>query len=510
MGFFDEFDNPSAELFDYNSDGKLDDYEKDSLRYYEFEQLQKLMSKPKPAKDDDWQEFCEDGSKYGLDPFLFEDEEDYEIALESAKLQGFSEDDDKEDYSYDLNNDEEDYDLNDDVVYYDTYSSEKTADTSQCITLADVFKIEWPEMAVDKIKREEYPNRRMYDAAYTLAEYKDNPHRYDSKIEKRCNFILNNQDILAARYLTFDGDFLYVQAIKENFDLPVLFSDDHDNEDLIPTSLSDAIEKLIEKDIYLSLQVWEWCIDRFLPYIEYDWVDGREYLFDDVLDKFIYNKKAVVALIEYCQDNSNFWHKLFENTSNLNSTFSSIGYECIDSCDNFDLLKDMYGYCVDVFYYNSDELSDAIDDMYQICTEGDNVVYIKRYFEEILPLTDHITDERITNTLKKYRNEVVEYIREEESFNEEETEETFFEGKNAYMFDLTESYTYCGVIFENSSIIYHYRTENETIEIGDDVVVSVGKNNVERTARVVSIGQYSKFAAPYPPDKAKFVKRKAE
>ena len=521
MGLFDDL-GPNGPLFDFDMDGKLDPVEQSMLSRYEHERLEKLFSNPKPVKDDDWQDFCEDGNNYGLEPWVFDDEEDYEIALELAKLEGATVTDEYEEYEeYDECADEDDgeyeydeideYADEDDGEYeydeideyadeddvgdedeYDAYEELTTdgdeSDFRSEITLADLINIAFEPLASDKIKREDYPDRRTYEAAYWLAEVEDGFSQADTQTEKRCRFILDNRHILAARYLTYDGDFLYVQALKENFCLPVSFPDNHNSEELIPTSLSDAIEKLIRKNETLSLETWEWCIDNFLPYMEYGWTNNREDLIDDVLEKYLYgSKKAGIAFIEFCQDNSVFWHKLFDNTSYLNAIFSGIGYHCIDSCGNFELLKEMYGYCIDILYDNSDELSDIIDNMYQLCTEDGNIVYIKRYLEEILPLTDHITDERIFEVLKKYRKEVTEYIREEDVFNEK-AEETFAEDENRCRFDFAETYTYCGVIFDHSLSIYHYLTEDDTIKIGDEVVVPVGKNNVERTARVVSIG----------------------
>ncbi len=67
-------------------------------------------------------------------------------------------------------------------------------------------------------------------------------------------------------------------------------------------------------------------------------------------------------------------------------------------------------------------------------------------------------------------------------------------------------YTLCGVVFDGNSQPYYYRTEDETIKVGDTVLVPAGNNEAE--AIVVSVGQYMKLAAPFPIEKTKFIIRK--
>ncbi len=69
-------------------------------------------------------------------------------------------------------------------------------------------------------------------------------------------------------------------------------------------------------------------------------------------------------------------------------------------------------------------------------------------------------------------------------------------------------YTFCGVLFPHTLHPYHYRTDDTTIKVGDDVLVPVGDK--ETIGKVVSVGQYMRVAAPYPVDKTKFIIRKAE
>lgn len=83
--------------------------------------------------------------------------------------------------------------------------------------------------------------------------------------------------------------------------------------------------------------------------------------------------------------------------------------------------------------------------------------------------------------------------------------------KNYYIDEKCEDntiYKYCGVVFENNTLVFHYIANDENIRPGDVVIVPVGINNEEKEARVVSVGEYLSNAVPYPVAKTKEVIRK--
>ena len=71
-------------------------------------------------------------------------------------------------------------------------------------------------------------------------------------------------------------------------------------------------------------------------------------------------------------------------------------------------------------------------------------------------------------------------------------------------------YIYCGVVFQKPGKVYCYRTEDETIQIGDKVIVAVGREMEEKEVEVVHVGRYLRACAPYPVDKSKCILRKCE
>ncbi len=73
-----------------------------------------------------------------------------------------------------------------------------------------------------------------------------------------------------------------------------------------------------------------------------------------------------------------------------------------------------------------------------------------------------------------------------------------------------EVYIYCGVHFHNNGNIYHYRTDDSTIKIGDEVIVPVGDSGHKRNGTVASIEYHTRATIPYPLYKTKTIAGKAE
>ncbi len=76
----------------------------------------------------------------------------------------------------------------------------------------------------------------------------------------------------------------------------------------------------------------------------------------------------------------------------------------------------------------------------------------------------------------------------------------------AYFLSLTGldelRYTYCTVTFGGSNT-YDYICEINDISVGDDVVVPVGEDEVEKLAKVTAINEYRYDEVPYPVSKTK-------
>ena len=64
-------------------------------------------------------------------------------------------------------------------------------------------------------------------------------------------------------------------------------------------------------------------------------------------------------------------------------------------------------------------------------------------------------------------------------------------------------YIFCKVQFKGSYKHYTYQADDETLSVGDVVDVPVGKNNDVAQARIVEIGYFEEYEAPFPVDKIK-------
>lgn len=61
----------------------------------------------------------------------------------------------------------------------------------------------------------------------------------------------------------------------------------------------------------------------------------------------------------------------------------------------------------------------------------------------------------------------------------------------------------CKVQFSGSFKHYTYRTDDETLAVGDEVDVPVGRNNDTNQARIVEIGYFDEYEAPFPLERIK-------
>ena len=98
---------------------------------------------------------------------------------------------------------------------------------------------------------------------------------------------------------------------------------------------------------------------------------------------------------------------------------------------------------------------------------------------------------------------LTEFIEVIKSFASDLTAEIFApinDGQNKQ-----DKYIFCKVQFKGSYKSYTYRTEDETLAVGDVVDVPVGRNNDVAQARIVEIGYFDEEEAPFPIDRIKII-----
>lgn len=612
------WDNPFGGMFDFNRDGR-EDFGEQWLAFKIFEECTKndnssdsdfFVSPSRRSSyvgfdaddepdflddsDDDvvghdWRLFCEDGSDVGVDPEDFDSEEEYEEALADARsMWRFTCED-----GSDVGLDPYDYDTEDE--YSDALAEARNVQPGQ-ITLT--INVEIPGMeALNAIRPEDYPNKRQYDAAYHLCDVKQGTAYIsdDSSPEaeiERCQFILNSNTV-AAKYLTVYNGFLYAQAVKEHFSLPV---DIPDEDDSIKTYFDDLMREVAEEDPKLAVEIWGWCIKQFGPYPQYMYDKRTLYNFtmcsvDEYPEEFLdLASTAIGNDQEFCdglltkspefpsccapiigralkngfaKEASVMFIAAMLNPAGKGKDLEELIERIISECSNWEELETMELFQLYILPVIQKMENKRIQRLYPKFAKkvSDYINYVEENCERyqysrkyawrngcvdgsaynIDPL-DYETEQEYNQAIhdekyawrrwasydaRKYGIDPTAFEKEEE-FNTAVDEARKIElqkrreeqaaRRNAsiasYADPLAETdktvYTFCGVVFESTPTIYHYRLEDDSISIGDLVIVPVGRDGKESIAEVVTIQKHRRATAPYPVDRAKFIKRKYE
>lgn len=155
-----------------------------------------------------------------------------------------------------------------------------------------------------------YPNKRRYLAACILFEEPV----ARSTVQERvcCQFILDNADtILAANYLSHSGEFLYAKAIKDHFTLPVFLPNEDEQR---KRDFHQVLLTIARKDIPLSLEVWRWCLEQFMPYQQYDGCAVSD-MTSAVIDQFpCFPKGYMLAFLRAMDRSPEFSKTILEET----------------------------------------------------------------------------------------------------------------------------------------------------------------------------------------------------
>lgn len=554
-GTFDDNDDYNTSYNTGNSHAWRNEYEFDDITsdispyYYETEE------EYQEAKYE-WRQFCDYDYEHGIDPEDYETEEEYNEALNEAK------------YGWrDLCADGSDYGLDpEDYETEDEYNEAISEISANGITIPVNITLTCSDDS-EEINQDDYPNIRTYEAAYRKK------YTTDEEDIKRCDFILQHcNDIAAAKYLTDNGSFLYTQAVKENFNLPIDFPNE---DDVRETSFEDMLKHLYNVDKTLTLKVWDWCTEVFLPYSEYDEYCKYTLTFNSLYRIFVFSDTFKPELIKYISEHNTFGKHLMsamEDSSDefggiiaqsikmgmidvaksliqsliQNITLPSIKFienisYIIDSCANHEELETMETFRDNIYpiILQSDikgvaayqehwdrEIKNYILRAEMRCPQ---YAYTRRYAWrakykdwEDCPLSPENYESEAT-FLSKVKEKKVEWRR---SFfrtdnhgvnpNDYENLEDFREAVDKAILAEREElkndttiYTYVGVVFDDSKV-YNYRTTDSTIKIGDTVVVPVGIKKSNKNATVVSVGEYTRLAAPYPVEKTKEIIGKAD
>ena len=427
------------------------------------------------------------------------------------------------------------------------------------------------------ILRDEQGTVRQYAAAKFLYQMRHAPdavrwQRLNRDIAGRCEFILHSGTV-AGRYLTMYKGFLFAQAAKENFTLPIEVPDE-DGEPL--TYVRDLLLELAEADAALAVEVWRWLIAEFGPYQAYmqDFCTPYNDLLihiDDFPPEFMRltahalgsdpafaaglltngpafpaskcELLAVEALADGApQEAGAILRAILCNprglTRDLREIVRSFVIRCrlrqitpeamrafleqavpslhqIESARAQRVLPELAQEAA-AFAASAREESDAICIPCRITAEttGQSAAAPDAASPAGREAAAAPEDARREIWRAAHRAEALRFGIDPHKFEEEAAllaaidaartrARQAQEAQRRVDAQDTAQYRVCGVQLAGSAQVYNYRTDDATIDIGDRVVVPVGKNGMLCVAEVLSVCRCRRIASPYPIDKMK-------
>lgn len=509
-----------------------------------------------------WRDDVEDGSEYGLDPEDYETLEDYEEALEDARL--FSS-------QSELLDDE---DVDDEIDTDDSLSIS--------IPLSFSIEVSYPgKDQLEEIKESDYPNKRTYDAAYALCEIEHGdpyiPSGTTKEAEaKRHKFVLS-QSCIAARYLTRYDGFIFVQAVKDNFRLPI---DVPDEDDEVKNYFPDFFMELAEEDVNLALDVWVWCIKEFGGYQLY--MDNAWTLYNQIMSSLDdYPEEFRDCLINRLGSDQNFRKGLLSECPDTPYCVPELIVRALTT-NREKVAQVIFIAAMKNTKAKSKWKEDLLESIISECSNWEELESMEAVQKYILPIAEKIDDKRIQRVLPKMVKEIEDYIRSVESSEDKyqfsrrfawratcvdgsqygispldyETEQEYLAaiedrkyGWRKYLapsklryanpqdYETAEEfhaavreafnketkartvsnhnandrniYKFCKIeLEEETRNTYYYFPGLLSLNIGDRVIVPLGRDNKEVYGTVVSVGECYGSALPCAVDNVKHVKSK--
>lgn len=229
---------------------------------------------------------------------------------------------------------------------------------------------------------------------------------------QRCKFIINDKST-AACYLTADGLYLYAQAIKEHFKLPFEIPDEIAS---VETRFDTLLRDLAEHNVTQALHIWEWCLDTFMPYIQYD--EYKNDLTHTILidiDSFV--DEFSNRIVDYMVERPVFIEKLI--------------LQCTDSIwgiDDFVTIAIKGGHIktakrIMECAFNNQHTTVAdkvrfIESCINECSDWEELETMETFKQHIFPIVFTQSDVRIKNKISKWQKEMSEYIAKVEKSSE--------------------------------------------------------------------------------------------
>lgn len=386
--------HPSVDTDDEEDEDVLFEYGIDRDDYLTEEDYWETVNEAKYG----WRDTAEDGSEFELDPKDFETLEEYEDALKEAQRAGllFNEDDTS-------------------FAYEDIENGDST---SISIPLSFSIEVSYPgKERLEEIKETDYPNKRTYDAAYALCEIEYGEPYIPSDTTKeaertRHKFVLS-QSCVAARYLTRYDGFIFVQAVKDHFRLPIDVPDE-DNE--VKNYFPDFFTELAEENVDLALDVWVWCIKEFGAYQNY--MENAWTLYNHILSSLDdYPNEFKDRLIDRLGIDQNFRKGLLSECPDTPYCVPELIIRALET-NREKIAQVIFIAAMINTAAKSKWKEDLLKRIISLCSNWEELETMESFQKNILPIVEKINDKRIQRVLPKMMKDVDNYIRYVESSND--------------------------------------------------------------------------------------------
>lgn len=364
------------------------------------------------------------------------------------------------------------------------------------------FKDEYEEP-----NEEDYPNKRRYEAAKELFFWGDTD--YDES--RRYHFILEKGDeLIAANYMTVNNGFLFAQAIKDHFTLPIALPDEDEKSKM---KLKDILLKLNRKDMQLTFEVWDWCTEHFLPYADYI-CGSRRSITGEVLDYIgDFTENFERAFTVYVLEHPEFRKKVIRGADRIPLGLGWIIFEAFQN-NLPDIAKVMFEDALVCANGDWQEINSFIDTTIRRLSDYEDLELIKFIEDECVAILNEYEDPMITEEIEVWEEKLeklkerllpeedeylIECARRRDEESRKESEKRLADNN---------SYIYCGVKLSFADDPYYFRTDDAGIKLWDIVMVPFGKEDAKMLGTVVSVGQYTNAGAPFPVEKTKKIIKK--
>lgn len=531
-----------------------------------------------PVEDvKDWQITAE-LNDYGISPFDYDTEEEYLEAVAEAEAED---------------------DLETEVDY--------TPPVVEIpIKVALDFSVEIPALdRLDAIKESDFPNKRMFEAACEKIKLETGLILgLDEKAKehniRQCDFILEyHEKYIAAKYLSIQlGEFLYAQAVKENFNLPFNIPDEDEQ---MVTPVDDLFRQIHKKCKKQLFPIWKWLIENFVPYMDYSSDNGYSLSTGIIANGSYIDDKFSSELASYIAENNFFGKVIMELSPSLDNEYGTLFAQLLKN-KQFELTKELFKICANKDI-DSAHICGVIYGFMEACSNYNELETMELFEQHIFPIIKAIDKPDIQDNISAWEDEIKEYYNycedncEQYQFTRKnawrkqhkreaeklglnvlyyDSEEEYLQDYNAEKYSWRDSYTtddtyglnpsdfetedalnkaiskkieqeekqaakeyklaekttsaiktqaqakqnppcnedmkrfeddtiytFIGVLFPYTSHHYHYLTDDDSITIGDYVVVPVGVENKESVAKVVSVEKHLRISAPFPIEKTK-------